>query len=174
MLLKFGIDGWVVILMASLFSFAHAVYERDLALTALALHHVDNPGTEYLKQYAPHLLAQLEDYTMNWLLVPKAIVYNEEALNHLIAVYQENLETGECPYVSKKMTAEQISIAYDRLFKFLKTEVAPILAKMPKQERSEKEDVAEEFIEEDFNDDAEGVEGEESTETSDNKESAQN
>lgn len=148
----------------TLISIAQSLAHMEHNARILALYRTDTPGTEYLKTYAPHLMSQLDEYTMNWVLVPKAILFNEDSLHNFIEIYRSNMEYA-LPELPPEVSKEDYQALMKRLFDFLETEVAPVIAKMPVEE-VEKEDVADEFTEPDFGGDADGFEGEEPSEAS--------
>lgn len=158
----------------SLISLAKTLLQIQQNATALTIYRRDTPGYLYLKEYAPHIASQLDEYTLNWTLIPKAMVFNEEMLHQMVGVYRSNLEYGISPELPKEVTKEQYLSMVTRLYDFLENEVAPYLAKMPKPEVEEEvdADVAKELEGYDINGDVGEDGGEDSKEAPDNKESS--
>lgn len=136
----------------SLIAIAQSILQIERNATVLALYRRDNPGYLYLKKYAPHITSQLDEYTLNWTLIPKAVVFSEDSLHELVGVYRSNLEY-RLPDLPQGVTEEQYLKMMNRLYDFLEDEVAPYLAKMPISEEV-KEDATEELTGYDLNEDS--------------------
>lgn len=158
-------------MVASLLQTAKAIMQMERNARVLALNRTDNPGTEYLKTYAPHIMSQLDEYTLDWVLLPKAVVYSEDNLHSMVKIYRDLLDY-DVPTLPKEVTREEYKALANRLYDFLENEVAPVLANMPpldiNVEEVDLEDVAKNFEESDFGDNAGEGSGEASAETDNN------
>lgn len=157
----------------SLVSLAQSLIQMQRNATALVLYRRDNPGYLYLKEHTPHITAQLDEYTLQWTLLPKAVVFNEQILREMVRIYRSNLENYGLPELPQGVTKEQYLNIVNRLYNFLEAEVAPILSKMPKIEEV-KDDATGEFTGDDFDEDAGEDAGEGQPEVADSQESASN
>lgn len=156
--------------VASLLQTAKAIMQMEQNARVLTLYRTDNPGTEYLRAHAPHIMSQLEEYTLNWTLIPKAVVYNESNIHAMVPVYRDLLSVST-PELPKEVTVEEYKAIANRLYDFLENEVALVLANMPIPETETEvnlEDVAEGFEESDIGDYAGESSGEAPAETSNN------
>ena len=161
---------------SSLISLAKDIMRVEQGTQLLALYKKDNKGYLYLKEFAPHLVSQLDSLTMEWTMVPKLFVMDLASLESMLDTYRENLKYSELtpnlvplpkgvdfPLFKKKM---------ETLLEFLENEVKPVLQNMPIDAEEVEDDVATEFIEDDFTGDESGDGGEGAEETGNTEESA--
>ena len=106
----------------------------QMSAQALVLHRKDNEGTLFLSKKYPHILAELEDLTLDWTLVPKMLVRSAKMLKTQVPIYRENLELG-IPALPDGVTPQQYKEMMGRILDYLEKEVCPLLEKMPVEER---------------------------------------
>lgn len=106
----------------------------QMSVQALILHRKDNEGTLFLEKKYPHIIAELEDLTLDWILVPKMLVRSAEMLKALVPIYRENLELG-IPALPDGVTPQQYKEMMERILDYLEKEVCPLLEKMPVEDR---------------------------------------
>lgn len=102
----------------------------QMSVQALILHRKDNEGTLFLEKKYPHIIAELEDLTLDWILVPKMLVRSAEMLKALVPIYRENLELG-IPALPDGVAPQQYKEIMERILDYLEKEVCPLLEKMP-------------------------------------------
>lgn len=161
----------------SLISMAKGLMELNRTANLYALYQTDTTGYKYLKENSPHLISQLDSLTMEWTLIPKVVVRDIGSLENMLETYKENLELSALNPDSVPLPSGVSFPLYkkrmEKLFKFLEEEVKPVLQEMPIDVEEVKEDVATEFIEDDFSGDESGDDREETGEASSIKEQAE-
>lgn len=117
----------------------------QMSAQALVLHRKDNEGTLFLEKKYPHIIAELEDLTLDWILIPKMLVRSAEMLKALVPIYRENLELG-IPALPDGVTPQQYKEIMNKVLDYLEDTVCPLLEKMP-VETKQKVDIT---IDEDY------------------------
>lgn len=106
----------------------------QMSVQALVLHRKDNEGTLFLEKKYPHIIAELEDLTLDWILIPKMLVRSAEMLKVLVPIYRENLELG-VPALPDGVTPQQYKEIMNKVLDYLEDTVCPLLEKMPVEDR---------------------------------------
>ena len=102
----------------------------QMSVTALMLHRRENYGSQYLSKKFPHILAELEDLTLDWTLVPKVVVSSPKMLTTQVKTYRENLSMA-LPDLPPQVTPIQYRKMMEKILSYLENKVLPILEKMP-------------------------------------------
>lgn len=106
-----------------------AMRQMQMSHRALEMFRMDNFGTRYLSENYPHIMAELEELTLGWTLIPKMLLRNASILEAQLAIYYSNLDLG-LPVLPEEVTPEQYRTLMNSLLIYLEAEVLPILKKM--------------------------------------------
>jgi len=112
-------------------SLALAAREIMMSATALALYRRDNPGYRYIAQTYPHLITQIDDLTLGWTILPKAILVSAEVFRRYYDVYTSNLESGFYPNLPEDLPPEEYKGMILKALDYVKNNILPLLEKMP-------------------------------------------
>lgn len=102
----------------------------QMSVQTLILHRKDNEGILFLEKKYPHIIAELEDLTLDWTLIPKMFVRSADMLKAQVPICRENLELG-VPALPDGVTPQQYREMVERILDYLEKEVCPLLEKMP-------------------------------------------
>lgn len=102
----------------------------QMSVQALVLHRKDNEGTLFLEKKYPHIIAELEDLTLDWILIPKMFVRSDDMLKAQVPICRENLELG-VPALPDGVTPQQYKEIMNKVLDYLEDTVCPLLEKMP-------------------------------------------
>lgn len=115
-------------------SLALAAREIMMSATALALYRKGNPGYRYIAQTYPHLITQIDDLTLGWTILPKAILVSAEVFRQYYDVYTSNLESGFYPNLPEDLPPEEYKGMILKALDYVKNNILPLLEKMPHEQ----------------------------------------
>ena len=107
-----------------------AARDAMMSATALALYRKDNPGYLHVAQTYPHLVSQMDDLTLGWTILPKAIIGSADGFKRYYDVYTSNLESGFYPSLPEEVTPEEYKEIILKALDYAKQNILPLLEKL--------------------------------------------